>query len=452
MESGEPFSLYLELTILFICIIFSGVFSASETTLTSLSELKCRRLYESGGSRARRLKLWLNYPNRTITTILIGNNLVNILGSAIATGIALRLFGNLGIGVATGVMTLIILTFGEIIPKTFAKHNAEKLAVPVINFLSLFYVLLFPIVFIMTRFATKIIAATGAKAHTRGPMMTSEEIEYIISTSKEEGVMEEEKTEMLSSIFEFSDTIVKEVMVPRPHIYALSADLPLAVIVDKIIEGGFSRIPVFRGDLDNIIGILYAKDLLQILRTGGLKEEFNIEAFLRAPMYVPEVKKVDALFRELQNSRIHMAIVVDEYGALTGLVSMEDLLEEIVGEIRDEYDSKEKDLIHPLSEESWSVDPRINLDDFKYYFKMENFEHPLEEDGDFDSVGGLLCAIHDGLPLKGDVFAYGDYVFTVEDVDERRLKKLLLKKAMAPSENGEGAEEGVSDREQEAVK
>ncbi|MBB5021708.1 hemolysin family protein [Desulfurispira natronophila] len=434
MDSGEPLSLYVEIGILVFCIIFSGVFSASETTLTSLSEVKCRRLYESGGARARRLKLWLNFPNRTLTTILIGNNLVNVLGSAVATGISLRIFGSLGIGVATGVMTFVILVCGEIIPKTYAKHNSEKLAVPVINFLYFIYVVLFPLVFVMTRFATRVIGAVGAKAHSKGPIMTSEEIEYIISTSREDGVIEEEKTEMLSSIFEFSDTLVKEVMIPRPHIFALSADLPLTTVVDRIIDAGFSRIPVYRDDLDNIIGILYAKDLLQIIRSGSMNEEFNIEAFLRPPVYIPEMKKVDALFRELQNSHIHMALVVDEYGALSGIVSMEDLLEEIVGEIRDEYDSKEKDLIHPVAEGIWSVDPRINIDDFKYYFKIENFEHPLEADGEFDSVGGLLCAMEDGLPAKGSTFTYSRYIFTVDDVDERRLKKLSLHKRQSAEE------------------
>ncbi|WP_027389062.1 hemolysin family protein [Chrysiogenes arsenatis] len=422
MESA----LYFESIILFLCLIFSGMFSGSETALTSLSTLKCRHIIEVSNGRANALRIWLRHPNRILTTILIGNNLVNILGSAVATGVAIDLFGSVGIGIATGIMTLIILVIGELIPKTFAKHNAERLALPAIKFLLVIYFTLYPLVLFFTWLTTTFISLSGGKTEHYGPGITEEEIEYIINASSEEGVIHMDKSDMLSSIFEFSATIVKEVMLPKPHVFMLSADLPFNEIVSRIIERGHSRIPIFRGSDDNIVGILFAKDLLKVLRDGTPVKDFSIEKLLRKPIYVPEVKKVDALFQEFKEKRFHFALVVDEYGSFSGIVSMEDLLEEIVGEIRDEYDIREKDLIKEIDGNNWTIDPRINIDDFKAFFDLEEFEHPLEKDGDFDSVGGLITTINDGLPHKGQHFIYGDFEFIVEEVDERKIKMLLF--------------------------
>lgn len=415
-----------EIVALIICLFFSAFFSGSETALTSLSDIRCRQLYESERRGARNLRLWIEYPNEIITTILIGNNVVNILSSALATGMAIELFGSVGIGIATGVMTFLVLVFGEIMPKTFAKHNAERVVIPIASVLRVAHFVLYPFVRLFTMIATAMISATGGSVHRDGPGFTEEDIEYMINAGSEVGVIHDEKSDMLSSIFEFSDTMVKEVMLPKPHVFMLSVDTPLEQMIEMIIERGHSRIPIYEETDEQIIGLLYVKDLLELLRRSDGADGFQLREHLRDPHYVPEVKKVQALFQQFKEERFHMALVVDEYGSFSGIVTLEDLIEEIVGEIRDEYDIAEIDLIESVEDGCWVVDARINIDDFKQSFEMPSYLAEGEEDAGFDSLGGLLTWLADGLPETGTRLQYGGLRFEIEDVDERRIRTVRV--------------------------
>lgn len=320
--------------------MFSAFFSAAETAFTSLSRLKVSHLIERKIPGARMVKRLKDEPARLLSTILIGNNIVNIAASVLATQIVYNYFAARGggsagliIGAATGIMTFFILVFGEITPKTTAIRQAERVALLFAYPLYLISILLTPVAILLTWISAPFVLLLGGHIPEQGPFITEEELKFMISAGEKEGVLEREEKEMISSIFEFGDTLVREVMTPRPDILAVDESESLLAAVDLIRDSGHSRIPVYENNIDNIIGILYAKDLLSA-RDGKLKD------YMRSALFIPETKKVDELLHQMQANRTHVAIVVDEYGVTSGLVTMEDLIEEIVGEIHDEFERR----------------------------------------------------------------------------------------------------------------
>ncbi|BAI80550.1 magnesium/cobalt efflux protein [Deferribacter desulfuricans SSM1] len=414
-------SLSTELVIVIVCLIFSGFFSASETALTSLSELKVKHLLEEKGKKAKDLELWLLHPNKVLNTILIGNNVVNIFGSIVAADLAEKYFGNSQIALTTGVMTFLVLIFGEITPKTFAKHNAEILSIIFIKLLKVFYKLFYPITFTLNMFVKLLIKIMGGKLENDKPKITEDEIEFLINVGEEEGVLENQKKEMLHNIFEISDTLVKEIMVPRTEMVVIRIDQDINEILDVVIETEYSRIPVYEGKMDNIIGILYTKDLIKELRKSS--KDVNLKNILRKPYFVPETKKIDDLLREFQSKHIHLAIVIDEYGGVAGLVTLEDVIEEIVGEIRDEFDKEEEDKLIKLSDDTFIIDPLLDIDDFCEYFKLEKDESM----DDYETVGGLIYFIAGKIPEIGEEYIYKNFKFKVLEKSGKKLEKLELK-------------------------
>jgi len=428
-------SILFELMAIGACVLLSGVFSGSETALTSLGELKVRHMIEED-KKARPLRLWVEHPNKVLNTILIGNNIVNILGSVLATDVSAKIFGDSRIAAVTGVMTLLVLFFGEITPKTFAKHNAATLAPYVIRFLKIPYFFFYPFSFGINKLVKGMIIITGGKLDKNKSRITEDELEFYISESEKEGIIENGKSRMLQNIFDISEIYVKEVMVPRTDMVAIDITDPVESYMEKIQSSEFSRIPVYEESIDKIIGILYVKDLLRFVNDG--KTSFDLRKVLRKPYFIHETKKIDSMLSEFQKSRTHMAVVIDEYGGVDGIVTLEDILEEIVGEIWDEYDTEEHEVTE-IADDTFIVDVRMDIDDFCEKFELDKTPE-MEE---YETLGGLVFDIAEKIPEVGEQYEYEKYQFKILNKHERRLDKVELRKL----ENESGDKENSSDDE-----
>lgn len=403
-----------------ICLVLSAYFSASETALTSLSELKVKHMIQDLGENGKKLELWLLHPNKVLYTLLIGNNVVNILSSVLAADWAYKVFKNSSIALVTGVMTILIIFFGEIIPKTFAKYNAEKFSLFTMNILKIFFILFYPFSYTINIIVKFLIVLFGGKLEHDGPKITEDELEFLISIGEKEGVLENQKKEMLHNIFEISETYVKEVMVPLNDVTMIEINTPLNEIINIIAKTEYSRIPVYEDNLDNVTGILYSKDIIKFINKG--LEGLNIKNILKKPYFVPSTKRIDDLLREFQINRIHLALVVDEYGSIAGLVTLEDILEEIVGEIRDEYDKEEEEDIKQINENEYIITGRLNIDDFCEIFGVE--KKPAMDE--YETVSGLIYDIADKIPEVGEEYIYDGYKLIIVEKDGRKLKKIKL--------------------------
>lgn len=411
-------SSYLQSVIFLILILFSGLFSASETAYTALNKARVRRLKEQKVRAANLVDRLLEDQPRLLSTILVGNNIVNILAASMATRIAIERFGNYGIGIATGLTTLLILVFGEITPKTYAVRHAEKVALITSPLISAISYVLYPVAKALVAFTNLILRLFGQQGVAVKPLFSPEELKAMVEIGEEEGVIEEEERKMIHSILEFGDTTVKEIMVPRTEIIALPEEKTVKEALDLALKAGYSRIPIYKETIDNITGILYVKDLLSFATAG--KTELAVKELAREPYFVPETKRVDSLLREFQKNKIHMAIVVDEYGGTAGLVTLEDILEEIVGEIFDEYDFQEEATIEKISENEWITDGRLDIDAFEEYFELEVSEDESE------TLGGFVSTMIGHVPHPGESFEYEGYRFEVLSVSNRRVAKVKI--------------------------
>jgi CBS domain containing-hemolysin-like protein len=402
--------------------MFSAFFSAAETALTSLSRLKVSHLVERKVPGARMVKRLKDEPARMLSTILIGNNIVNITASVMATQIIYNYFAARGggsagliIGAATGIMTFFILVFGEITPKTTAIRQAERFALLFAYPLYLISILLTPVAAILTWISAPFVLLLGGRIPEQGPFITEEELKFLISAGEKEGVLEREEKEMISSIFEFGDTLVREVMTPRPDILAVEDSEPLEKAIDLIKDTGHSRIPIFENNIDNVLGVIYAKDLLSA-RDGNLRD------YMRSALFIPETKHVAELLHQMQSNRTHLAIVVDEYGVTSGLVTMEDLIEEIVGEIHDEFERGVKNL-EKLDESTYLVDGKVAVDEVN---QMAGLNLPTDES---DSLGGLVFGRLGKVPAVGDMVRFDGTTVFVERLHRRRVTRLKIVKS-----------------------
>ncbi|NOX97054.1 MAG: HlyC/CorC family transporter [Nitrospirae bacterium] len=430
--------LIIQLAGLIVLLLFSAYFSASETSLTSLGRLKMKSLIEREKKKASLLSIWLEDPNRLLATILVGNNIVNVAASVLFTTILFRLLGPGAVGRATalsiGIMTFLILVFGEIAPKTYARQNAEKVALQIIKLLRLLSQILSPLTIALVFVANIIIRFSGGKITKPGPFMTEEEIRGMLSVGEEEGVLEEKEKEMIDSIFEFGNTKVQEVMIPRLDIVAVEAGRSLTDILKVAVDAGHSRIPVFEKKVDNIIGVLYVKDLLSLWENKD-EEKLKVKDLIRAPYFVPETKQVSELLREFQKKKIHLAIVVDEYGGTAGLVTLEDLLEEIVGEIEDEYD-EEREGIKILGEGVALIDGKTDVGEAN-----EKLDIDLPEKEGVETVAGFVVDRLGRVPQTGEELTYKNLLISVVEADRRRVVKVKIVKDVEQGEEKEGKEE-----------
>ncbi|HOW51659.1 MAG TPA: hemolysin family protein [bacterium] len=426
MESLPPHpSIYPEIIGVVVCLIFSAFFSATETALTTLSDTKVHHILEKHPHAAALLKKWMIKPSLILSTILIGNNLVNILASVLGANIAHHYLGSWADAAAVGIMTFIVLIFGEITPKTYAKLNPEKVAVPALFLLRLFDLLFSPLAIILSKFARLLVRLMGGKdSGHEGLNITEHEIEYLIKKGSENGVFEkEEQGELLSSVVEFRETVVGEIMIPRTDAHFLETTDTVGVALKKISEWGHSRIPVYEESIDNVKGILLAKSLVAEFTKGGVDLSRPIAPFLRKPvLFAPESQKINETLKTMQAKRTHMAVVVDEFGGTSGLITLEDILEELVGDIKDEVD-KEEDPITKLKDNVISVDAHISIYDLE-----EELEIKIPDDGEYNSLGGFITAQAGFVPAKGYKFEYQGFLFRVAESDDRHVTRVEIRK------------------------
>jgi len=409
----------VQFIILFVLLLLSAFFSSAETALMTVNKIRLRTLAESGAKGAARVLDITEDSGKLLSAILIGNNVVNLSASSIATILATKLLGSAGAGVATGILTFLILIFGEISPKTLATIHAEKLSILFSAPIAFLMKVLTPIIFIINKLAMGFLFLIGVKASDADTQMTEEELLTIIDVSKEEGVIEDEEHEMINNLFDFGDSQAKEVMVPRIDMVFADVNSTYDELITIFKDNMFTRLPVYEENTDNVIGILNMKDVL--LCTD--KEYFSIRELIREPYFTYEHKNTAELFIEMRKSSISLAIVLDEYGATAGLITLEDLLEEIVGEIRDEYDTDEEDPIEQLNEREFIVLGSANLDDV-----CEKLNLNFSSD-DYDTIGGYLIGLLDHLPEKNEIIiTEDDILLRVEQMDKNRIEKIYIKK------------------------
>ena len=410
-----------------LCLCGSAFFSGSETALTSLSQPQIQKLIDEEGAEA--LKLWRDRPIQVLTAILIGNNIFNITASALATELAQTLLqdNSFAIPIAVGAMTFALLTFGEITPKSVAKQWAKRLS-PTIMWLMQFPFLLFkPATLIFTAMTRRLMRWIGDESEEHFATQTAEEIEYLVDLGARQGSFSEDRERLLRSVFEFPDTIVREVMVPRTEMVTVSVDMDLQTIVDVLTECGHSRIPVRGDNLDDILGLFYAKDLIRLAKTGEV-DEFDIEKYLREPYFVPEQKGIAELLSEFQAEHMHMAIVVDEFGGTAGLITLEDIIEEFFGDIQDEYDTEDPPRIERVDEHIHHVDARMPIDEVESFCGLELPDHP-----DYDSLGGFLMAQSGSVPEAGTEVPWEHVVFRVLEADPKSVQSVEIEKVREPT-------------------
>lgn len=405
-----------------LCLVGSAWFSATETALTSLSESQARKLAEEKSSLA--LRIWRRRPFRVLTGLLIANNLVNLTAAALATHAAASLLAGPGqsrwvIPAAVGVITFLVLTIGEVSPKTLGKRSAPKIARPLMTVFLLPYFILYPFTFAFTKMARGVVSVLGSDDEQGEPFVTAEDIEYMIDRGAREGSFSEDRERLLRSVFEFSDTLVRELMVPRTDIVSISMDMSLDEIIETLVACGHSRLPVYEGNVDEIVGLFYAKDVLAVMASGRT-EKFHVRDYLRRPYFVPETKRVAELLSEFQSERMHMAIVVDEFGGTSGLITLEDIIEEIFGDIQDEYDIEPAQMV-PLNAYTVRADARVPIDDIEDYFSLSLPEHP-----DYESLGGFLMSQAGGVPEPGQEVLWEGLRFRVIDADPKRVITVLI--------------------------
>lgn len=424
MDSGD----ILQLIFLVILIFLSAFFSSAETALTTCNRIRMRTLAEDGDKRAERVLRITDNSGKMLSAILIGNNIVNLSASSIATSLAIKLWGSVGAGIATGVLTILILIFGEISPKTLATIHSERISLTYSGVIEFLMKVLTPVIHIINKLSMGFLMLLRVDPNAAAQQMTEEELRTIVDVSKESGVIESEEHEMINNLFDFGDSQAKEVMVPRIDMTFANIESSYDELIEIFQEDKFTRLPVYEETTDNVVGILNMKDLLLYKD----REHFSIRDIMYEPYFTYEHKNTAELFIEMRQSSISLAIVLDEYGATAGLITLEDLLEEIVGEIRDEYDTDEEDPIVQLNEREFIVLGSTNLDDL-----CEELDLDFTSE-DYDTIGGYLIGLLDHLPEKNEIIITDDDVLLrVDQMDKNRIEKIYIKKPELKPENSE---------------
>ena len=409
-------------SIMIVCFILliggSAFFSMSETAFMSVNKIRIKTLVEEGHKKAKTVDALLENQGKLLSTILVGNNLVNIAASSLTTSFIISMFGNEGAGVAyaTGFVTLVILIFGEITPKSMATLHAEKIAFSVCGIIKFLSILFTPIVFLLNMLSDFMIHILGGDKES-GPTMTEEDLKTIVSVSHEEGVLEDEEKEMIHNVFEFGETEIREIMTPRIHVVSVAEDVTYDELMKVFRETQFSRIPVHSESYDDVIGMLNIKDLML---TDVDKENFDVKQYMRETFFVYEFNHISDVFDTMRKDRASIAVVLDEYGVMSGLVALEDIVEEIVGEIDDEYDDVSETSIVDLGDGKYLVDGSINIDEVN-----ETCETSFESE-EFESIGGLVLGECNGAPELNQVLKIDNTLLTIKEIDRNRIVQLEI--------------------------
>ncbi len=421
MDSGDA----IQLGAIIIMIALSAFFSSAETALTTVNKIKIKVLAESGDKRAATLLKVTEDPGKMLSAILIGNNVVNIAAASLTTSFTMGLFGSWAVSIASGLLTLLILIFGEISPKTLASHNAEKLALADAGIIYVLARLLTPVIYLTNLLANLFLGLLGVDPNARTDVMTENELRTYVDVSHEDGVIEQEEKQMIYNVFDFGDTQAKDIMIPRVDMVSVDVNSSYSDVRRVFQEEKFTRLPVYEESSDNVIGVLNIKDFIFAQEDG-----FNLRSMMREPYFTYEYKSTAELMDEMRKDAINFTIVLDEYGATAGLITLEDLLEEIVGEIRDEYDHDEEDLIRRISDREYIIEASMKLDDVNDALGLNLHSE------DYDSLGGLIIAGLDRLPEAGESVTMADGTRLVADiVENNRIVKIHMY-LPAASDNG----------------
>ena len=412
----DPSDTY-QLLILIILLMLSAFFSSCETALMSVNRIRLRALADEGNRRAATaLDILENHTAKMLSAILIGNNVVNISASSLATTLAYS-FGGYMVSIATMILTVAILIFGEITPKNYATINSEKIALRYIPVISFLMTVMTPVIYVINLVARGVMFLMRVDPDAINNSMTEEELRTIVDVSHEDGVIESDEKEMIYNVFDLGDATAKDIMVPRVHVTVADIESTFDELISIFREDRYTRLPIYEGSQDNIVGIINMKDLLLYDRN----EKFVISNFLRKPHFTYEQKNISDLLVEMKDSTFNIAIVLDEYGEMAGLITLEDILEEIVGEIHDEYDDKENELVQKLSEQEYIIEGSVNLDDVNDHIGTD-----LDSE-DYDSLGGFIIEHLDRLPVQGDEFTTDDGIrMVVEKLDKNRIEKVHI--------------------------
>ena len=406
----------LQLVILVLLLSASAFFSSAETALMTSNKLRIRNLAENGDKRAEKVLEITANTDKMLSAILIGNNIVNLSASALSTTLTLKLFGSSLVGVATGILTFLILVFGEITPKNVASKNAENMALKYIGIISLLVIVLTPVIYVVNKVAG-IVISLFVKNNDDNNMVTEDELRAMVEVSHEDGVIEKEEKKMIVNVVDFGDTVAGDIMLPRVDMVMVSVESSYEEILKIFREERYTRIPVYEESPDNVIGILNVKDFLLIED----KENFSVKEHLREPLYTYEYKKTSSLMVDMRKTGANIVIVLDEYGTTVGLITLEDMLEEIVGEIRDEFDADEDEGITKISETEYLIDGSTNLDDVNDRIGLE-----LSSE-EYESIGGIIMEKLGRLPVEGEVITFDNIILTVKKMDHARIEKVGLK-------------------------
>lgn len=410
MDSGDV----TQLIILIILLMLSAFFSSAETALTTVNRIRIRSLADDGSKRAKTVLKITDNSGKMLSAILIGNNIVNVAAASITTSLAYSLGGS-AVAIANAVITVAILLFGEITPKTTATIHAEKLALIYAPIISIFMKIMTPVIFIINGLSNAVLLLLRIDPNAKNQTMTENELRTIVDVSHEDGVIESDEKEMIYNVFDLGDAKAKDVMVPRVHVTFADVNTTYEELIEIFREDKFTRLPIFEDSTDNVIGTINMKDLLLFDNT----KEFHIRDILREAYFTYEYKNISELLVEMREASFNIAIVLDEYGDTAGLITLEDILEEIVGEIHDEYDENEEDFIKEIDEREYMIEGSTNLDDLN-----DRLDLQLESE-DYDSLGGFIIEHLDRLPEEGDSITTEDGLrLVVESLDKNRIESV----------------------------
>ena len=421
MDPSDAISIIIIIALLFL----SAFFSSAETALTTVNKVRMRALADNQTKNAKIVLKLVEKPTKMLSTILICNNVVNLSASSVATSYAYTLCDRMHLGervsmaaaIATGVLTILILIFGEITPKSLATISPDKLALLYAPLVQALTILFTPIVFIINKISRGLLFILRVDLSKHNNTITEDELRTFVDVSHEEGVIESEERRMITNVVDFGDTIAKDVMIPRMDMDLVSIDLTYDELMDAFSKNKFARLPVYEETVDNIVGVINLKDFFFF---HGSPDKFMLKDLVREPYFTYEYKKTSELFVEMRRNFISMALVLDEYGALTGLITMEDLIEEIVGDLRDEYDFDEEDEIQSVGEHDYIVNGSTKLDDIN-----ETLGLSLESE-DYDSIAGHIINLFEHLPNEGETVTDQNAIYTVLDVDKNRIDKIHI--------------------------
>jgi len=412
---------FISFVIIFILLLFAAFFAGIESSFFSMDWLKIKRIAKQGNKSAK-LADWLrSRPKELVITFLIGNELVNITASAIATSTVIKLFGEEYVFIAVVVMTILLLTFGEITPKTLGNYFPEKYALFASRPFYAFYIIATPFRFILVKVAEFLLKKMGLELPVESHKISEDDVKTIISAGREKGIFTAEEEEIIEATLELDDTNVSEIMTPRRDIFALESGLTIKEALKKVENKDFSRIPVYKENLDNISGVLYVKDIIFLKFQG--KENEVIDNYLRKPLFVPEFTPLISIMREFEKTKNHLAIVIDEHGTVVGLITFQDILEFLVGDIPEEYELEEP-YIKEIGNNKWEVSGKLDVDTLH-----EEIGIPLPEDYEYDTVAGFVLDFLKKIPSENESFEYENFKFTIKNVENNRIISVVIERS-----------------------